>query len=116
MELTEVDKKQLEKDLIEVLIGALREEKLKAEQLPQIATFILDRVDKLQTQQELIDFLKELNTQWPVFSNLLTLAAGEIQEKKEEEIAEEVAVLTKEGNLDEASRLAQTVIEPQKEE
>lgn len=116
MDITEADKKQLEKDLVERLIAALKEDKLSAEELPLAAEFILDRVDKLKTQEELIEFLKELNSRWSIFANLLTLEKGEFQEKQEKEVVGKASALAKAGRLEEAVRLAEEATSHKTEE
>lgn len=109
MDFTESHKKEIEKQIVEAIITSLDKDNLKTTELPNIANFVLERIDNIKTHNELILFLGELARIWPVFVNLTAIEKGEVKEIKEDEVAQSVLTLAKSGKIDEAINLAKTM-------
>lgn len=111
MEVTEEHKKQIERKIAEVMITALEDGKVGEADLPTIATFVLEKIDKAQNHDELIKSLDELSAKWPVFENLEQIERGEVSEASEDTVEKGVLKLAKSGQVEEAINLAKTVTE-----
>lgn len=73
---------------------------------PKTAQYILDRLSKVTTQEELIVFLQELSAKWSIFSDYLTLERSKTIKKEEEVTARHISNLIKQNKLDEALQIA----------
>lgn len=58
-----------------------------------------------------MQFLRDLSSKWSIFTKLLVLESGEVKEKTEDKVAEDVLKMAKEGKIDEAIGLAKTMTE-----
>lgn len=74
----------------------------------EIATFILNNIDKAQNSVQLIDFLEELSNKWPVFQQVLTIEQGEIAEEKDQQVAQQASDLIKNNQMDEALKMVRS--------
>lgn len=106
MELTPEHKKDVEIKLVEIVADALEHGKLSSDEATQASQFILDRIDEVNTQEELLIFLEELSSLWDVFGHLFVTEQGKIKEKQEDVTAREVETLVEKGNIDEALSVA----------
>lgn len=102
-------KKSIEKDIVEQVIMGLEKGFLKEEELPLIGQFVLEKIDLLKNQQELIAFLGELSSKWPIFENIKKIEEGRVREKEEDEVAEGVLTLLKHGKIENALNLAKNI-------
>lgn len=109
MDFTEERKKNLENNLVETMLAGLDREEITQEDLPVIATFILDRIDTITSQDDLMQFLRDIAAQWQIFSRILVLESGELKEQKEGQVAQGVLSLAKVGKIEEAISLAKTM-------
>lgn len=109
MEFTEEHKNRIERAIVETVISALENGNLAESELSQIANFVLEKIDQIKTHDELVIFLSDLSSRWPIFTNLETLEKGEIEEKVEDEVAEGVLTLAQSGKIEEAVNLAKTI-------
>ncbi|MFI5265529.1 MAG: hypothetical protein ACHQT7_02175 [Candidatus Levyibacteriota bacterium] len=114
MEFTPEKKKEIENLIVEKSITALEQGFIKEYGLGEIATFVLEKIDKVQSQQQLVEFLRELSNKWHFFSELLVIESGEIELAKEKSSIGEIEQLTKNGHLDEAIKLAKDSTEQQR--
>lgn len=110
MELSVEKKKEIETALVEVVTKALTEDTLTEEEAPTVASFILDRITAVRTQQELLAFLRELSAQWSIFTPLLVIESGEIKEKSEEVSVKQIEALAEHGNIEEALQAAKNAM------
>lgn len=62
-------RKDIEREILNVLIEGLENGKISIHDLPQIARFVLKTVDKVENLQELNGHLDQLMSQWPVFNH-----------------------------------------------
>lgn len=102
-------KKELETTIVETLINSLNKDIINAEEVSTIAEYILDRIDKCKTQQELLAFLRELSAKWAIFTPVLVVESGELKEQKEEKVIDQIESLTAHGDIEEAIRLAKSM-------
>lgn len=95
-------------DVVDILISCVEKGAMTEEDFPPIATYALEKIEKVNSDEEAATFLKELAEKWPVFSSLATLQEGHNQEKVEGEVAEGVLQLAQSGKIDEALSLAKS--------
>lgn len=93
--------------LTDRLISALKNNEISEEEMPNVTSFILGGIDAVQTQEQMLTFLQDLNTKWPIFSSVVTVEKGESIEKRDEEKVEQMEELIKENKLDEALRVVE---------
>lgn len=111
MEVTARHKEEIEKKIIEGIIDALENDKVAEAELPEVADFVLARIDQIQNHDQLVKFLDELSAKWPFFEGLEQIERGEVTEAKEDQVEQEVLKLAKSGKVNEAINLAKTVTE-----
>lgn len=113
MELMEQHKKDVERKLVDAIITALEQGNLRSEEVPAVSDFILQKIELLKTHHDLVGFLDELSTQWPVFSQVDILEHAEEQEETERLATANVQDLINHGDLDAAIAAAKTVTNEQ---
>lgn len=113
MQLLQGRRDAIEKAIVELVINGLKEGSLPEDDLSPIANFVLEKIDTLQTEEQMVAFLAELAQKWPIFSNIHILEKGKVIEKTENQAAQNVLELAKEGKIDQAVDLAKSVTEPQ---
>lgn len=111
MDFDEARKNVVGERLARKVARALEDGTVTLEQLPEISSYILDNIDTITNHGQLMTFLTELSQKWPVFSNVLTMEQGEVQEKKEDQKIEQVENLIKENKIDEALKVAESATE-----
>lgn len=111
MEFTEEKKNKIEKLIVDKSILALEQGFIKEEGLGDISLFVLSKIDEIQTQDELMQFLRELSNKWHFFSEILVIESGETQMQKEHNAVEKVEHLAEDGNIDEAIKVAKMAME-----
>lgn len=100
MEFTEERKKELEREIVDMAIGALERGAITEDQLGDMSTFVLSRIDRLQTEDDLKDFLKSLSEKWKFYEPLYKKLLGDEQGKKDEKTVHQAEDLIKTGNID----------------
>lgn len=108
MEVTEEHKKVLEQRIVEAMMTGLDQDVITSDELPDIADFVLDKIDQLKTQDELMQFLRELSGKWHIFSQILVIESGEVKEHIEHKVASNVLDLVRAGKVDDAISLAKS--------
>ena len=102
------EKKKLEEAIVENMITALEQEKIKEDEMPTISNFVLDGIDAAKSNQDLEKFLEDLANKWEIFKPIFFLKKAEMQKKVEEEVTQGVLLLMEHGKLDHAIKLAQS--------
>lgn len=102
MELTRDEKELVAKNLVELVLAAIKKQELTTEDMPLIADAFLGRVDYLKTREELIVLLQSMAEKWPSISQLVQIQQGKITEQQEVVAAQNVQELVKQGNIQEA--------------
>ncbi len=105
MNFTMHHKTDVERQIVEAIASALDKKELTEEQLPEISSFILSRIDLITDSDELLVFLSDLSNKWPSFINILDIEKGKIKEITEQEAAVKAAELIKNGSIDDAMNL-----------
>jgi hypothetical protein len=111
MEITAERRKELERKLVETIIQALENDILTADDVPTVSSYILDNMPGVKTQDQLLQFLRDLSAKWAIFSNLLVIESGEVQLAAEQAVAQNVMELTKSGNIEQALSMAKAATE-----
>lgn len=109
VELTKEYKEEVEKNIVEVVIAELKGNNLEQSELPLIADFVLEKIDKIEKQDELLNFLQELSSRWPIFSKIEALEKGKVKDSEEDQVTRNVLNLAKTGKIEEAIDLAKTM-------
>jgi hypothetical protein len=113
MQLSQEQRGAIENQIAELVIKGLREGLIQEEDLSPIGKFVLEKIDTLQTEEQMVAFLTEMAQKWPLFSNILTIEKGKVSENSENQTAIDVLGLAKEGKIDEAVDLAKSVTAPE---
>jgi hypothetical protein len=111
MDVTESHLVEIEKSIIEVIVRSLEEQKLSEQDLPKIAEFVLNGIKNIKDHEQIVAFLYGLSSNWPVFDHLEEIERGEMQDTIEDKGEKEVLSLAKNGNIEEAIRLAKSMTE-----
>ncbi len=105
MEFTQEKKNQIEKEIVDISISALENNAINEDILGEVSIFVLSRIDKIASLDELKSFLKDLYSRWSVFEPLYREQIGEEREKRDEVVIEKAENLVKNGNIDEAIQI-----------
>jgi len=76
-------KKQLSKELVQQIIYGLETKQLNLLQMKASASYVLDNLNKIKEQSQLIAFLENLKSQWPVYTNLYTIYKNKLSQNRE---------------------------------
>lgn len=109
MDFNDSHKKEIETRIVEIISSGLEKGDLKEEESKEIADFVLGRIDLIKNRTELEAFLSQLSSKWQVFKVLESLEKGETRKRVENEVAEGVLTLAKNGKINEALNLAKTM-------
>jgi len=102
---------EIEGEILQVIVNSIREEKLTQEASQPIAQYVLEQIDRIENRQQLLLFLKELTSKWPMFQPLIDIEQGKIERKIEEKTAQDVATLIRSGRTKQALQLADKTME-----
>lgn len=102
MNLTPVHKNEVMLRLAETVADALEQDMVTTEEIDALSPFVLENIDKINTHDELIKFLRELSSKSPIFSYLLVTESGEVKQKEDEKVAGKAEDLLKTGQVDAA--------------
>lgn len=112
MQLSQERRDGVEKAIADLVLKGFKEGLIQDEDLSPIGKFVLEKIDTLQTEEQMVAFLTELAKKWPLFSNILTIEKGKVTQNSENQVAQNVLDLAKEGKIDQAVDLAKTATEP----
>ncbi len=110
MDLSAEHKKEVQRRIMEALIGAYEKLEITRVDFDEISKFILERDPSIQTHHDLIVFLRELTAKWSIFSFVLTLENGEVRKIEENKAAKQIEDLAQEGKIDEALEAARKIV------
>ncbi len=83
--MTDELRKQIFHDLAEQLVNGIEIGQLSIDEGRLSSQFILDRLNKIKTQDELILFFEELGEKWPIY-NTVYLHLRAAQNQKEDQL------------------------------
>jgi hypothetical protein len=92
-----------------VMTNAVDSEKIQEDEVSEMANFILDRVDHLETYDQVIGFFHLLSLKWPIFSPLSLETEGKLQQQVETHVRNNMLSLIKEGKVSEAVQIGQSL-------
>lgn len=75
--------RDVESRLLQITLGGIKEGTISYDQSQEIAHFVLSKFYEIKTEEELIDFLKKISSQWSVFSELASLEILKTREENE---------------------------------
>jgi hypothetical protein len=103
---TEAYKNKIGERLTRKLAQAVKGGQITPEELPNISSYILTNIDNAKTNSELLTFLEEVASKWPIFSETLTIEQSQNAEDNKEEKVEQITSLIDANKLDEALQIA----------
>lgn len=92
--------------VLDVVVKGLESKEIEAYEATEIAEYVLDNVEKLQSEAEIAGFYKELAELWPFLDVLSEEQSFENQEKIESEATEGALALLQHGKVEEAIAVA----------
>lgn len=101
-QLTPQHKNEVMLKLAETVANALEQDLATTEEVDALSPYVLENIDKINTHDELIKFLRELSSKSPIFSYLLVTESGEVKKKEDENVADKAEDLLKTGQVDAA--------------
>lgn len=108
MQFTEDKKKDIERDIVELVIAALENKAITTGDTTVIGQMVLQRIDNIENQEDLILFLEVLTERYHIFSPLVLREKGVVEGKREERIIDDVQGLIQNGNIDEALKIVKS--------
>lgn len=106
MDITKEFKDKLELSIVEGIAFGLENKTLAESDLPQISQFVLDKIDTINTQEELRTFLAELSEKWSALKQVELIAMRDLNQQHEMRTVEQVTDLANSGQIEEAIDLA----------
>lgn len=89
----------LQKKLLNDLIGAVESGDMNMSQMREAAKFILEKTRTI-SELEIDGFLKELSEKWSVFKNTTLVQSGKAVEDKEKEVIDKLSAYIKDMDTD----------------
>ena len=99
----------VERKLLVDLMKQMETKEFTDEEIKEMSTFVLEKVDSAKDNNELIAVLDELSKKWPFFENIEQLERGIVGDVHEDIVTNNVLELAKNGNIEEAIAMAKTV-------
>jgi hypothetical protein len=103
-------KKQVEIQVVDTIVAGLEQGKLTEADLKEISKYILPRVSKIKTHDQIIGFLAELSLKWPIFAPIALQEEGKLKTHVEKHIAANMVNLIRQDQLAQAIALAKSYI------
>lgn len=75
-------KEEIKKDLISFLVNKLKERKISLEESVECAKYIKENFDEIDSQEELNNFMSNLQARWPIFLPFKNAIEKEAKEKE----------------------------------
>lgn len=76
-------KKEIEKNLLDIMVASLRDGTLDADECRESARHIIEGWGKVTTPEEAHTFITDLSTRWPAYEQVLPLVGKYSSEKKD---------------------------------
>lgn len=104
-------KKQVEKDVLDTIVGGLNSGELTADNAKEIAKETLATLSKIDEHEEtVLEFYKNLSIKHAIFNFLYTRVRNDIAKSKEMSAHRTALVAIHEGRLDDAQKIASGAI------
>lgn len=101
---------EIVKRLTQDLVEEMEKNGVTEADLPKIADFILEKVDKAQNHNELITLLDQLSAKWPFFETVEQLERGEVRELMEDSAEKDLLKLARAGKIEEVIRFSKKLM------
>lgn len=90
------------------LANGLTDGTVTEEEAAEIATYILENLNKTKDSSEILNFLEEFVKKWPIFEPILNLEQANTIDKKEDVAIQQAESLIKENRIDEALNVVES--------
>jgi len=104
-------KYQIEQELVRIILGEIESEKLSFDQSKEITEYSVPKLKSITSEDDLLKFITELSTKWPLFTPLVTFEQGKAKEEQKDVVTDNIMDLVDSGNINEAVDLAKTANE-----
>lgn len=94
--------------ILDAVIKGLEAKEIEAYEAPEIAEYVLDNVEKLQSELDVHKLYESLAELWPFLDVLMSDQSNENREKIESEATEGALALLQHGKVEEAITLAKS--------
>lgn len=108
--LSKPEKNEVEKDIVGIGISELRQNRIKKEDLKEIANFTLAKMPLIKTRMDMNKFLEDLAIKWPIFKGVASIERGELTKMVESEVYSGALMLLQHGKIDRAIKLTESVV------
>ncbi|MCL4386847.1 hypothetical protein M1307_00435 [Patescibacteria group bacterium] len=109
MEYNKERKEEIENKILDILIEGLETGAFTTQQASEIANFVLVKIEVVNDQASLVNFLYDLSSKWSSFVNIYEIEDGKIERDLEQNAVKEALDLVKKGEIDQALNLAKSV-------
>lgn len=101
-------KNQIEQEITQVILNQIEKETLTVDESSEIVGFCLEKIQAVNTEEEMASFLADISVKWPIFSGIVSLEQGKAKEEQKDEAVDNVVSLVKTGNIEEALNMAKS--------
>jgi hypothetical protein len=109
MQLNDDYRSEVERAMVYAMISGLENAQISSGDLPEISSQILDQLPAAGTHQQLMGFLEHMSKRWDIFVAVANTEMARIIEKQKEGIVRNMLTLSKQGQIDEALKVADTL-------
>lgn len=90
--------------ILEALVAALEKSEIATKELPDIGTYVIDGMKKIETKEHMLHFLQKLSAKWRIFSIVLVMESGEykMQDAKDKKKLSDAAEFLRKGDVTDA--------------
>ncbi len=99
MDLTDEHKRSVSFRLVETIIQGLEKNTFSYQDFQEVATYIIDSMERVITKKDLLSFLRELSSKWRVFTPVLVYADGQLYGGIQTQTAHDFLTRAKEGDI-----------------
>ena len=110
MQLSDEQKKDIERRIVKAIVKGLDENKITVSDLPELSSYLLENIEHITTQEQLTAFLSDISSKWQIFVGIQAGESIPIENSVEDKnkTIQDVTDLAKDGKIDEAIDLAKT--------
>jgi hypothetical protein len=99
---------ELEKQIVEIAFNEIDKKALTVDQAREIMIFWLSKTKTATNEEELLNFVTEFVSKWPIFSPVAIIEQGKIRREYEGKVTDDVMSLVNSGKIEEALALAKS--------
>lgn len=102
MVITSEYRTEVERRILGIMASALESSQMTEVESGEVARFILDRLDTVETHQELVAFLADLAQRWPIFTEIGNTEMAKAIEAKKGDVTTQMTSYLRSGDIDAA--------------